>query len=159
MKRKNYAFKFGLSFLILGGIPAILLIAVIIFIIIKKDLSMRDIFMYFAYLVGILFILFFLISLIGTITFYVHNPERLIEKEDSINDGYFNVIKKNNIKQIKARKLLFIYNIEIKAKPWFIISSLSLYFYNKEELTNFIKENGFIIQYIREKDLEKLDLK
>lgn len=159
MKRKNYAFKFGLTFLILGGIPAILLLSIIIFIIIRKDLSLLDIFMFFVYLIVILFILFFLISLIGTITFYVHNPERLIEKEDSINDGYFNVIKKNNIKQIKARKLLFIYNIEIKAKPWFIISSLSLYFYNKEELINFIKENDFIIQYIREKDIEKLDIK
>ena len=159
MKRKNYAFKFGLTFLILGGIPAILLISIVIFIIIRKDLSVLDIFMYFLYLIVILFILFFLISLIGTITFHVHNPERLIEKKDSINDGYFNVIKKNNIKYIKARKLLFIYNIEIKAKPWFLISSLSLYFYNKEELVNFIKENDFIIQYIREKDLEKLDLK
>ena len=103
MKRKNYAFKFGLTFLILGGIPAMLLLSIIIFIIIRKDLNVLDIFMFFVYLIVILFMLFFLISLIGTIKFYVHNPERLIEKEDSINDGYFNVIKKNNIKQIKAR--------------------------------------------------------
>ena len=161
MERKNFMFRFGASCMVITILPAsIILIIVLIPILISRgELDTVGIFATIGYVALFDLACFIGLVIIGFFVFRIENPDRLYEDEEFIDTKQFVKIKKGNIKYIKARRFIFLYAIDIMAKPWNFISSLIVYFNSKDEIVDFIKENDFIIKYIREKDLIKLGLK
>ena len=161
MKRKNFMVRFGASCMVITILPAsiILLLILIPILVNKGDLDTLGFFATIGYVALFDLACFIGLVLMGFFVFRIENPERLYEDEEFIDTKQFVKIKKGNIKYIKARRFLFLYAIDIMARPWNFISSLTVYFNSKNEIVDFIKENDFIIQYIREKDLIKLGLK
>ena len=161
MKRKNFMVRFGASCMVITILPAsiILLLVLIPILVNKGDLDTLGIFATIGYVALFDLACFIGLVLMGFFVFKIENPDRLYEDEEFIDTKQFVKIKKGNIKYIKARRFIFLYAIDIMARPWNFISSLTVYFNNKKEIIDFIKENDFIIQYIREKDLIKLGLK
>ena len=161
MKRKNFMVRFGASCMVITILPAsiILLMVLIPILISRGELDTVGIFATIGYVALFDLACFIGLIVMGLFVFRIENPERLYEDEEFIDTKQFVKIKKENIKVIKARRFIFLYAIDIMAKPWNFISSLTVYFNSKDEIVDFIKENDFIIKYIREKDLIKLGLK
>ena len=131
----------------------ILLIVLIPILISRGELDTVGIFATIGYVALFDLACFIGLVIIGFFVFRIENPDRLYEDEEFIDTKQFVKIKKGN------RRFIFLYAIDIMAKPWNFISSLTVYFNSKDEIVDFIKENDFIIKYIREKDLIKLGLK
>ena len=102
---------------------------------------------------------FVALTIVGHLVFKIENPERLVDDGTFIDTKDLVKIRKENIRYIRARRFVFLYAIDVMAKPWRLISSLTIYFHDKDELITFIKENDFLIEYIDDKDLSKLGLK
>ena len=161
MKRKNFMVRFGASCMVITILPAsiILLIVLLPILINNEKLDILGVFATIGYVALFDLACFILLIIIGFFVFRIENPIRLYEDDEFIDTKQFVKIRKENIKEIKARRFIFLYAIDIMAKPWNFISSLTVYFNSKKEIIDFIKENDFIIKYIRKKDLIKLGLK
>jgi hypothetical protein len=108
-------------------------------------------------LAGSLFV--FIVGLvIGTITYIIDKSDIIEEKDNKITTGRL-IINEDHIYQIKARRFIFLYAFTIYTKHWKMLGLLTYYFNNKEELIDFINEYKFFIKYIREIDLNKLEIK
>ncbi len=161
MKRKNFMVRFAITLMAITLFP-LSTIAISILIPILVSIGEIDgLGILFTFGIWLLFNLIALLCflIVGYFAYKVENPERLYEDENFIDTKQFVKIRKENIKEIKARRFIFLYAIDIMAKPWNFISSLTVYFNSKKEIIDFIKENNFIIKYIRKKDLIKLGLK
>lgn len=161
MKRKNFMFRFGLTCMAITIFPvSIILLCVLIPILYSKgEIDVLGIFGTIGYVAIFDLICFVILMVIGIWVFKVENPEKLYCDETFIDTKQFVKIRKENIKYIKARRFVFLYAIDIMAKPWNFLSSLTIYFYDKEEMINFLKENDFLISYVKEEHLKKLNMK
>ena len=161
MKRKNFMFRFALTCMMITIIPATLIILPILIPILysRGEIDVAGIFGTIGYVALFDFACYVVLVIIGFMVFKIENPERLYCDETFIDTKQFVKIKKENIKCIKARRFLFVYAMDFMAKPWNFLSSLTVYFHDKEELINFLKENDFLIEYVRENDLKKLNMK
>ncbi len=161
MKRKNFMFKFALTCMAITIFPiSILLVSIITPILYSKgELDLIGVFATIGFWALFNVVSFIAVSLIGLLVFRIENPKQLVDDGIFIDTKDFVKIKKANINYIKARRFVFLYAIDVMAKPWKLISSLTIYFHDKDEMITFIKENEFLIEYIREKDLSKLGLK
>jgi len=158
-KKRNYMFKFGLSFTIIPILPIEIIVWSIFLPInyINGNIGVVDIFINIGIMFAILFGVFILLSLIAFGMMKLSDIDKLEYKDNKISNGFM-VIKEENIKYIKASRFLFIYYFAIHDKLWLFNSSISYYFYNKEELKEFLINNSFLLKYVREKDLKKLGL-
>ena len=158
MKRKNYRLKFALTIMVFI-IPILIivnLIAIIINVASAKDL--KDTILTSLCIFGFSIGLSFVITLIvGYVTYIIDKSDILKNNENTITTGRL-IIKKDYIIKIKAKRFLFLYSFVIYTKPWKRLSMLTYYFYNKDEIINFIKENNYFIQYIRKEDLIELGI-
>ncbi len=158
MKRKNYMLKFALTIMVFI-IPILIivnLIAIIINVANAKDL--KDTILTSLCIFGFGIGLSFVITLIvGYVTYIIDKSDILKNNENTITTGRL-IIKKDYIIRIKAKRFLFLYSFVIYTKPWKRLSLLTYYFYNKDELINFINENNYFIQYIRKEDLIELGI-
>ena len=158
MKRKNYMLKFALTIMVFI-IPILIivnLIAIIINVANAKDL--KDTILTSLCIFGFGIGLSFVITLIvGYVTYIIDKSDILKNNENTITTGRL-IIKKDYIIRIKAKRFLFLYSFVIYTKPWKRLSLLTYYFYNKDELINFIKENNYFIKYIRKEDLIELGI-
>ena len=158
-KKRNYMFKFGLSFTIIPILPIEIIVWSIFLPInyINGNIGVVDIFINIGIMFAILFGVFILIFLIAFGMMKLSDIDKLEYKDNKISNGFM-VIKEEDIKYIKASRFLFIYYFAIFDKLWLFNSSLSYYFYDKEELKEFLTNNSFVIKHVREKDLKKLGL-
>ena len=158
MKRKNYMLKFALTIMVFI-IPILIivnLIAIIINVANAKDL--KDTILTSLCIFGFGIGLSFVITLIvGYVTYIIDKSDILKNNENTITTGRL-IIKKDYIIIIKAKRFLFLYSFVIYTKPWKRLSLLTYYFYNRDELINFIKENNYFIKYIRKEDLIELGI-
>ena len=163
MKKRNYMFKFGLS-ITLAFILPIEIIVYSIFLplgYISGNIDVSDIFFNIGIMLIILFSLFIFISLIafGIIKFYDVDILKIEGNIISNDSKSFRIcVKKEDIKYIRAKRFIFLYEFVVVEKMWWFIPSMTFYFYGKEELINFINNNNFLKKYIKEKDLSKLGL-
>ena len=150
MKQKNYALKFSLSIVVIV-VPIITFLYAILMILFESNISN----MLITYFIAISLV--FIISLLaGNVLYRFGNV--LIDKENCIANQRGVMLRKKDIKFISCYRFIFLYSLNIHSRPFSLFSSLSLYFNNKEELIEFIKNNGFLMEYIREKDKLKLGL-
>ena len=158
-KKRNYMFKFGLSFTIIPILPIEIIVYSIFLPInyINGNIDIKDIFINIGIMFIILFGVFILISLIAFGMMKLSDVYKLEYKDNKISNGFM-VIKEENIKYIKASRFLFIYYFAIYDKLWLINSSMAYYFYNKDELKEFLNDNSFLLKHVREKDLKKLGI-
>ena len=96
--------------------------------------------------------------LIGFFSYLVDRSDIIEENGNTITNGRL-IINKDHIYQIKAKRFIFLYAFIIYTKPWKRLGTLTYYFNNKEELINFIKDYSFFMEYVRENDLKKLEIK
>jgi hypothetical protein len=150
--------KFALTIMVFI-IPILIivnLIAIIINVANAKDL--KDTILTSLCIFGFGIGLSFVITLIvGYVTYIIDKSDILKNNENTITTGRL-IIKKDYIIRIKAKRFLFLYSFVIYTKPWKRLSLLTYYFYNKDELINFINENNYFIQYIRKEDLIELGI-
>ncbi len=161
MKRKNFMFRFALTCMTITIFPvSIIALCILIPILYSKgEIDVLGIFGTIGYVAIFDLLCFAILVIIGLWVFKVENPERLYCDDTFIDTNQFVKIRKENINCIKARRFIFLYAMDIKAKPWKYISSLTVYFYNKEEMVNFLKENSFLIEYVKKEHLDKLGIK
>ena len=150
MKRKNYALKFGLTIITIV-IPIITFTYALLIILLKTNI----INMLITYGVAIA-VVFVVATLTGYGLYRFGNVT--INKENSIENQRGIIFRKKDIRYISCYRFIFVYSINFHTSPFTLFSSLSLYFYNKKEMIDFIKENDFLKEYIREKDKIKLGL-
>jgi len=100
----------------------------------------------------------FIVSLIiGFITYKIDKSDIIQENDNIITTGRL-LINKDHIYQIKARRFIFLYAFTIYTKHFKRLGLLTYYFNNKEELINFINEYKLFMEYIREEDLNRLEI-
>ncbi len=159
MNRKNYMLRFALTILIII-VPLLAIINIIVnaLTIANEGYSSNNLIISATILLaGSLFV--FIVGLvIGTITYIIDKSDIIEEKDNKITTGRL-IINEDHIYQIKARRFIFLYAFTIYTKHWKMLGLLTYYFNNKEELIDFINEYKFFIKYIREIDLNKLEIK
>ena len=159
MNRKNYMLRFALTILIII-VPLLAIINIIVnaLTIANEGYSSNNLITSATILLaGSLFV--FIVGLvIGTITYIIDKSDIIEEKDNKITTGRL-IINEDHIYQIKARRFIFLYAFTIYTKHWKMLGLLTYYFNNKEELIDFINEYKFFIKYIREIDLNKLEIK
>jgi hypothetical protein len=109
-----------------------------------------------SFVLGI-FLVFLITIGIGFLLYEKTNYE-IEEDTTTISNGLV-VARKKDVIKIKARRFLFLYSYDLYCKPWGGLAFLSYYFYSKEELIEFVQKNSFLMEFVREKDLVKLNLK
>ncbi len=161
MKRKNFMVRFALTCMAITIFPiSILLVSIITPILYSKgELDLIGVFATIGFWALFNMVSFIALIVVGYMVFKIENPKCLVDDGIFIDTKDFVKIRKENIKYIRARRFIFIYAIDVMAKPWRLISSLTIYFHDKQELITFIKENDFLIEYIDNKDLSKLGIK
>ena len=163
MKKRNYMFKFGLS-ITLAFILPIEIIVYSIFLPInynKGNLDIKGLFFNLGIMAITIIGLFIFISLIALLIIKIYDTDKLEYDGNIISNNskaFKYSIKKADIKYIRAKRFIFLYEFVIVDKIWWFIPSMTFYFYGKEELINFINNNKFVKDFIKEKDLLKLGL-
>ena len=160
MKKRNYMFKFSLSITLFFVLP-IEIIVYSIFLPINYqngNLDIKDLFFNIGLMLITVLGLFFIIAIIAFIMQKLTDVDKLDYKDNKIMDGSF-CINENNIKTILARRFLFLYQLAIVEKYWVLFPTRTYYFYDKEELIDFLSNNKFLFKYVKEKDLLKLGIR
>ena len=150
MIRKNYALKFSLSIVVII-VPIITFVYAILMILFKSNIISMLITYFIA--IALVFIISFLT---GYVLFRFGNVIK--EKEECIATARGILLRKKDIKYVSCYRFIFVYSVNFHSRPFSIFSSLTFYFNNKEELIEFINDNNFIKEFIREKDKFKLGL-
>ena len=158
-KKRNYMFKFGLSFTLFPLLPIEVIVWSIFLTVnyVNGKIKGIDIWINIGVAFLILFGVFLLLSLIAFGMIKLYDKNKLEYKNNKISNGVF-FIKEDDIKTIRAKRFMFIYSFSITEKMWYFLPSLTYYFYGKEELIDFLNENSFVLKHVNKKDLIKLGL-
>ncbi len=159
MKQRNYMFRLALS-LTLAFILPIEIIVYSIFLPINYNngnLSISDLFFNIGIMLLTIFGIFIIISFMAFIMMKLNKIDKLEYKNNKISNGLV-YIKEEDIKNIKARRFLFVYYISIYEKLWFFNPSITYYFHDKNELIDYLNDNSFVLKHVNKKDLIKLGL-
>ena len=159
MKRRNYLFKFGLSITLVFILPILVIMNLIIILVrsnseeITSDLILTSLLI----ILFSLIISFIITTVLGYITYRIDKTDIIQENSNIITTGRL-MINKDRIIKIKAKRFIFLHEFVIFTKPYKRLSMLAYYFYDKEELINFINEHKMFLDYIRKEDLAKLGI-
>lgn len=158
MKRKNYMLKFGLSMTLII-LPILVIINAIIIVIRYTSKDNINTLLFDLLFFGLeIIVIFGITSLVGFIIYKLDLYLFTIDKDDTISNSRI-ILRKKDIIKIKARRFLFLYSYDIYSRPWGLFSSISIYFYNKDELIDFVNKNETLLSFIDIKYLKKLGIK
>ena len=157
--KRNYMFRFSLTISTIIA-PLLIVINLIVNILTAVNEGYSDKYLITSVIIfAISLVLVFGLGLIiGFFSYLVDRSDVIEENGNTITNGRL-IINKDHIYQIKAKRFIFLYAFTIYTKPWKRLGTLTYYFNNKEELINFIKDYSFFMDYVRENDLKKLEIK
>ncbi|MCR5647800.1 MAG: hypothetical protein K6F81_05900 [Acholeplasmatales bacterium] len=159
MKKRNYMFKFGLSITLAFILPIEVIVWSIFLTVnyVNGIIKGIDIWINIGVAFLILFGVFIFLSFIAFGMIKLYDKNKLEYKNNKISNGVF-FIKEDDIKSIRAKRFIFLYEFVVVEKMWYFLPSLTYYFYGKEELIAFLNDNSFVLKHVNKKDLSKLGL-
>lgn len=157
MKRKNFMIKFGLTSFCLSILPLSLMILFLLvpILIFETNISTNRIIGIVSTILIIDLALLIFTIIIGYCYYIADEPVELKDDGDCIFINPNDKARKELIVDIKIRQILFLSSLYIVCKPNKILSSVTIYFYNRKEVIEFIKLNPILITYIKSDKLKK----